>query len=123
MKIRYDYDVLVIGSGAAGMSIALQLPTNLKVAVLSKSDSSEGATYWAQGGMAAAIHDDDSIDSHVGDTITVGGGLCDPEIVRHVVGNANEVVDWLLDLGVPFDKTSFLENFCILLLIKSNFLY
>ena len=104
MKTRYDYDVLVLGSGAAGMSVALQLPRNLKIAIVSKSDSSEGATYWAQGGMAAALHADDSIDSHIADTISVGGELCNTDVVRHVAKNASEVVDWLLDLGVPFDK-------------------
>ena len=104
MKTRYDYDVLVIGSGAAGMSVALQLPPNQKVALLSKSDSTQGATYWAQGGMAAALHTDDSIDSHTEDTIVAGGGLCDPKVVRHVAENANEVVNWLVNLGVPFDR-------------------
>ena len=104
MKTRYDYDVLVLGSGAAGMSIALHLPSNLKIAIVSKSDLSEGATYWAQGGMAAALHADDSIDSHIADTITVGGELCDPTVVKHVVKNASEVVNWLLNLGVPFDR-------------------
>ena len=104
MKTRYDYDVLVLGSGAAGMSIALHLPRNLKIAIVSKSDLSEGATYWAQGGMAAALHADDSIASHIADTIAAGGELCDPDVVRHVAKNASEVVNWLLDLGVPFDK-------------------
>ena len=104
MKTRYDYDVLVLGSGAAGMSIALHLPRNLKIVIVSKSDLSEGATYWAQGGMAAALHADDSIASHIADTIAAGGELCDPDVVRHVAKNASEVVNWLLDLGVPFDK-------------------
>jgi len=104
LKTRYDYDVLVLGSGAAGMSIALHLPRNLKIAIVSKSDLSEGATYWAQGGMAAALHADDSIASHIADTIAAGGELCDPDVVRHVAKNASEVVNWLLDLGVPFDK-------------------
>tara|TARA_B100000902_G_scaffold173223_1_gene167186 strand:+ start:2379 stop:3950 length:1572 start_codon:yes stop_codon:yes gene_type:complete len=104
LKTRYDYDVLVLGSGAAGMSIALNLPRNLKIAIVSKSDLSEGATYWAQGGMAAALHADDSIASHIADTIAAGGELCDPDVVRHVAKNASEVVNWLLDLGVPFDK-------------------
>ena len=104
MRTRYDYDVIVIGTGAAGMGAALQLPKNLKIAILSKTDTTQGSTYWAQGGMAAALHRNDSIESHIQDTILAGVGLCDERVVTHVATYARDAVDWLLMQGVPFDR-------------------
>ena len=95
-------DVLIIGSGAAGLTLALRTADFAKVTVLSKGDLKEGATYYAQGGIAAVLDEGDSVDSHVKDTLTAGVGLCHEEIVHHVVANSSKAVEWLLQQGVPF---------------------
>ena len=82
--MEHRHDVLIIGSGAAGLSLALRLKQSLRVAVISKGDLLEGNTYYAQGGISAVLSDKDSIDSHVEDTLVAGTGLCDEEIVRLV---------------------------------------
>ncbi|WP_028022995.1 L-aspartate oxidase [Enterovibrio calviensis] len=97
-------DVLVIGSGAAGLSLALHLAPTQKVMVLSKGPRSEGATYYAQGGIAAVFDENDSVESHVEDTQIAGDGLCDESIVHFIAENAKECVQWLIDGGVPFDR-------------------
>ena len=96
-------DVLIVGAGAAGLSLALKIAANTKVRVLSKGKLSEGSTYYAQGGVAAVFSDDDSIDSHVQDTLIAGAGLCDEDAVRFTVDNAKESMQWLIDTGVEFD--------------------
>jgi L-aspartate oxidase len=98
----YDYDILVIGSGAAGLTLALKTADFAKVAVISKGELSQGATFWAQGGIAAVLDDDDSIDAHIADTLDAGAGLCHKDMVSHVVGNSSECVKWLVEQGVPF---------------------
>jgi L-aspartate oxidase len=95
-------DVLIIGSGAAGLTLALRTADFAKVTVLSKGDLKEGATYYAQGGIAAVLDEADSVDSHVKDTLIAGVGLCHKEIVEHVVANSSKAVEWLLQQGVPF---------------------
>lgn len=100
----YNYDVLVIGSGAAGLSLALSLPKHFKVAVLSKGELKEGSTWYAQGGIAAVLDDADSIESHVDDTMNAGGGLCHRDAVEFTVSNSKEAIDWLIGLGVDFTK-------------------
>lgn len=95
-------DVLILGSGAAGLSLALQLAEHARVAVLSKAELKEGATFYAQGGIAAALDAADSVESHVSDTIRAGAGLCDEAVVRFVVENARTSIDWLERLGVDF---------------------
>jgi len=97
------YDVLIVGSGAAGMSLALQLPKTLNVAVLSKSQLGSGSTFWAQGGMAAVLHDRDSIQAHVEDTLNAGAGLCHKPAVEFTVGRSRQIVDWLVSQGMHFD--------------------
>ena len=97
-------DVLVIGSGAAGLSLALRLAPLGKVMVLSKGPRSEGATYYAQGGIAAVFDEADSVDSHVQDTQIAGAHLCDDDVVRFIAENAKHCVQWLIDGGVPFDR-------------------
>ncbi|MCJ2376014.1 L-aspartate oxidase [Vibrio sp. ZSDZ34] len=97
-------DVLVIGSGAAGLSLALRVAEHCKVTVLSKGPRSEGATYYAQGGIAAVFDEDDSIESHINDTQIAGAGLCEEDTVKFIAENAKECVQWLIDGGVPFDR-------------------
>ena len=99
------FDVLVIGSGAAGLSVALRLADQASVAVLSKIELAEGSTRWAQGGIAAVLDSSDSIESHVQDTLTAGAGLCNAEVVRHVAERGPACIQWLIDLGVLFSKS------------------
>ncbi len=96
-------DVLIIGSGVAGLSLALRLASQYKVTVLSKSILSESASYYAQGGIAAVFDKTDSITSHVEDTLIAGAGLCDRSTVEFTTSNARHCVQWLIDQGVLFD--------------------
>lgn len=96
-------DVLIVGSGAAGLSLALRLAENCKVIVLSKGPINEGSTLYAQGGIAAVFDETDSIDSHVEDTLIAGAGICDRDAVEFVASNARHCVQWLIDQGVLFD--------------------
>lgn len=96
-------DVLIIGSGAAGLSLALRLAAHCKVTVLSKGPLTEGSTYYAQGGIAAVFDETDSIASHVDDTLVAGAGLCDKDAVEFIARNARTCVQWLIDQGVLFD--------------------
>ncbi len=97
-----DFDVLIIGSGASGLSMALALAPRCRVAIVAKSTIEESATLYAQGGVSAVIDQADSIESHVNDTIAVGGGLCDPDVVEFVVQRGRERIEWLIAQGVPF---------------------
>ncbi|MEQ9465498.1 MAG: L-aspartate oxidase [Haliea sp.] len=99
----FQHDVLIIGSGAAGLSTALRLPGHLRIALLSKGDLNEGSTFWAQGGMAAVLDSQDTVDSHVADTLVAGAGLCNEEAVRFTVSNSRACVEWLVEQGVDFD--------------------
>ena len=101
----FPYDVLVIGSGAAGLTTALQLDPALRVALLSKSTLDEGSTLYAQGGIAAVLDEADSIDSHVNDTLNAGDGLCDESVVRFAVERARGAIEQLVEAGVPFSRT------------------
>jgi L-aspartate oxidase len=104
MSQHYQYDVLVIGSGAAGLTLALNLPESLRIAVLSKGDLSNGSTYWAQGGVAAVLDTSDTVDSHVADTLVAGAGLCHEQAVRFTVEHSREAIGWLIEQGVPFTR-------------------
>lgn len=97
-----SFDILIVGSGAAGLTLALRAADFAKVAVLSKGDLNQGATFYAQGGIAAVLDADDSIDAHVQDTLSAGVGLCHPDVVEYIVANSAEAVAWLVAQGVPF---------------------
>ncbi len=100
---EHSCDVLIIGSGAAGLSLALRLVDQHQVIVLSKGPVTEGSTFYAQGGIAAVFDETDSIDSHVEDTLIAGAGICDRHAVEFVASNARSCVQWLIDQGVLFD--------------------
>ena len=98
------HDVLIIGSGAAGLSLALRLADHIRVTVLSKVSINEGSTLYAQGGVSAVLEEGDSIESHIQDTLVAGAGLCEPEAVRLVVSQGKECITWLQERGVPFTE-------------------
>lgn len=99
------YDVLIIGSGGAGLSLALKLANQAThVAVLSKFALTAGSTYYAQGGISAVFDAEDSIESHIEDTLDAGAGLCNPDIVRLTVTQGKSSIDWLRQQGVMFTE-------------------
>jgi len=96
------FDVLVIGSGAAGLSLALAVAPHARVGVISKGKLEESNTYYAQGGIAAVLDETDTIQSHIQDTLDSGAGLCDPEAVRFIVENGRAAIERLIRYGVHF---------------------
>ncbi|MFT5400000.1 MAG: L-aspartate oxidase [Gammaproteobacteria bacterium] len=104
MTHQYNFDVIIIGSGAAGLSAALHLPASVSIAILAKAGVEQQSSYYAQGGISAVLEPDDSIDLHCQDTIDAGAGLCDPEIVRLTASAGRSCIDWLAGLGMPFTR-------------------
>ncbi len=104
MKQTHLYDVLIIGSGAAGLAVSLQLNSGLRIALISKASLQGGASWLAQGGIAAVIDKNDSTDSHIVDTLIAGAGLCHEDTVRFVVENGPDAIQWLIDNGVDFTR-------------------
>jgi L-aspartate oxidase len=100
------YDVLIIGSGAAGLTAALSLATRLRVLVLAKGTLNSGSTAWAQGGIAAVLDAGDTFEDHIRDTMVAGAGLNDREAVEFVIEQAPAAIDKLCELGVPFNRES-----------------
>jgi L-aspartate oxidase len=98
----HSFDVVIVGSGLAGLTAALQLAPTHRVAVLTKRRLNDGASAWAQGGIAAVMDASDTFDNHVQDTLVAGAGLCDMEATQMVVEHAPEAIRWLQSLGVPF---------------------
>ncbi len=111
MKQTHLYDVLIIGSGAAGLTSALQLDKSLNIALISKSSLQGGASWLAQGGIAAVFDENDSADAHVKDTLVAGAGLCHEDAVRFVVENGPEAVNWLIQQGVTFTRENNQESY------------
>ncbi|MGH6638832.1 MAG: FAD-dependent oxidoreductase, partial [Polaromonas sp.] len=100
------FDVLIIGSGLAGLTAALLLAPGRRVAVVTKRELSDGSSGWAQGGIAAVLAEDDTLEQHVDDTLVAGAGLCDLAATRAVVEGAPEAIAWLRALGVAFSEDS-----------------
>jgi len=102
--MQHYSDVLIIGGGAAGLSLALRLADSHSISLISKGKLTEGSTYYAQGGIAAVLDKEDSFEEHIADTLNAGANLCDPEVVRHVVEHGPASIQWLIDQGVPFTR-------------------
>src|SRR5205085_1381296 len=97
-------DFLVVGAGVAGLRAAIELSSAGTVLVLAKASLSESSSEYAQGGIAAALSDDDDIELHEQDTIVAGDGLCNPEAVRVLVEEAPAAIEELIEFGANFDR-------------------
>ena len=104
-----NFDVAIVGSGLAGLTVALQLADTHRVVILSKRAMTTGASDWAQGGIAAVLDSGDSHDEHTQDTLVAGAGLCDEEATRFIVEHGREAIQWLIDRGVPFTRDEHAE--------------
>jgi len=104
MSQEHQTDILIVGAGAAGLTLALELADSYKIAILTKGDISEGATLYAQGGVAAVLSDKDTIESHIKDTMSAGSDLGDTNAIRFTVEHSKESIDWLISSGVPFTR-------------------
>ena len=102
-SVSHNYDVVVIGSGAAGLTAAITLAQTLRVAVIAKGGLSDGSTAWAQGGIAAVLEPGDTFESHIEDTMVAGAGLNNRKTVEFVIENAPAAIERLAQLGVPFN--------------------
>ena len=99
-----QFDTLIIGSGLAGLTLALQVADVKKVCIVSKRSINDSASSWAQGGIATVLNSEDTIDAHVEDTLIAGAGLCDTEITRMVAEHGREAIEWLIEMGVEFTR-------------------
>lgn len=97
-----DTEILVIGGGVAGLSLALRLAHTYDISLISKVKLEESNTLYAQGGIATVLDPKDSLASHINDTLNAGAGLCDEAVVRYTVAHGQENIQWLVDQGVPF---------------------
>jgi L-aspartate oxidase len=104
MSKLFKFDVVIVGSGAAGLSAALQLPKTTSIAVLAKNSLEHYASYWAQGGISAVLDADDSVAEHTSDTLVAGAGLCDEAAVAFTTAAGEQCIQWLSDLGLPFTR-------------------
>ena len=102
LNTTHQFDVIIVGSGGAGLSLALSLPHHYNIAVLAKAPLTEASTYYAQGGVAAVLDETDSIQQHIDDTMIAGAQLCELDAVKHTVKGGKPSVDFLLKHGVQF---------------------
>ena len=102
LNTTHQFDVLIVGSGGAGLSLALSLPDHFKIAVLAKSSLTDASTFFAQGGVAAVLDETDSIEQHIDDTMIAGSQLCEIPAVKQTVEGGRPSVDFLLKNGVQF---------------------
>ena len=102
LNTTHQFDVIIVGSGGAGLSLALSLPQHFKIAVLAKSTLTEASTFYAQGGVAAVLDETDSIEQHIDDTMIAGAHLCEISAVKQTVEGGKPSVDFLLKQGVQF---------------------
>ncbi len=102
MNQQFRFDVVIIGSGTAGLAAALHLPDSLQIAVLAKTRPEQSSSYWAQGGIAAVLDPDDSVALHTRDTVAAGAGLCDESVVEFTAASSRQCIEWLASLGMPF---------------------
>ena len=100
----FEHDILIIGSGAAGLTAALQLAPHARIGVLSKGSLTAANTYYAQGGVAAVLDADDSTEAHIRDTLDAGAGLCHEDAVRLTVEGGPKSIQWLIQQGVNFTE-------------------
>ena len=102
LNLTHYFDVIIVGSGGAGLSLALSLPDHFNIAVLAKSTLTEASTFYAQGGVAAVLDETDSIEQHIDDTMGAGADLCEMQAVAQTVKGGKPTVDFLLKHGVQF---------------------
>jgi L-aspartate oxidase len=98
------FDLLIVGEGLAALTTLLHLPSNVKVGVISRNKFNEPSSYWAQGGISAVFSAEDNFDKHIQDTLAAGDGLCNEPAVRQIVTEGPAVLNWLIDMGVPFTR-------------------
>ena len=104
MGMSKNTDVLIVGSGIAGLSAALMLPNDIKITLITKGDSRNCSTSWAQGGIASVLSETDSFEKHLNDTISNGSGIVDEDVASTIIKEGPYCINWLKSHGVPFTE-------------------
>jgi L-aspartate oxidase len=103
-QLNQHFDTLIIGSGLAGFTLALNLDPSKRICIVTKQTLNDSASGWAQGGIAAALSSEDSPEKHIQDTMIAGAGLCQESTVRFIADHAQAAICWLIDQGVEFTR-------------------